>query len=168
MTEQSSKIPIKPKGILKDDLIRKEYDNSQSDDGGIPVEAIEYRATVDGSDPLAAFPGTSFLLDRPMPLPTVPGYYIGTPEASGVAPMWQLGGGGIWWYVGNEYRPVAGGAWKDDPRSQMPLTLLRPAPDVVAEVLAEVNERAIARGSDSITIRHLVMENIGSEMGATK
>lgn len=46
-------------------------------------------------------------------------------------------------------------------------TVLRPVAEVAAEVLAEVKERAIARTSDTITIRHFVMANIGAEMGVT-
>jgi len=74
-------------------------------------------------------------------LPTIPGYYIGTVHGVGTVPLWQLGAEGEWWYVGNENRPVAGGSWKEDPKSHLPLILLRPVPEVASEVLAYIEDK---------------------------
>jgi hypothetical protein len=42
----------------------------------------------------------------------------------------------------------------------------RPVSPLIAEVLDEVRKRAIAEGSDSVTVRRLVLDNIADDLGA--
>lgn len=116
MPEINTPVPILRKDIRKGDRIRQTF---------------EYTATEDGST-RDAIDATYRLVDRPVVLPTEPGIY-----ADRTGHPWRVNSEGSFengqWFA----RP-----WDDDElrslNEKAPFTLLRPAPEVAAEVLAAV------------------------------
>ncbi len=108
-------------------------------------------------DALGLYGWTVTVIEKAAPaLPTEPGHYLrdGWDCVYTLSPVEQ------WWY-GNSQRRV------EEMADNGPLTRLEPVADTAKKVLAEVRNRAITGNSDTMTIRHLVLENIATDFGVT-
>jgi hypothetical protein len=131
----SALTPIKPEDIRKGDLIRKEYETTSDT---ADVAAIEYASTEPGRDRFSEWAGPSFLLSRPVVLPTDLGTVIAwdSPYVTHVAVLAQ---DDHWLYAGRSLTTAELAMQITETiRSHTTWTLLRPVPEVAAEVAAKI------------------------------
>ncbi|ANP74497.1 hypothetical protein [Cryobacterium arcticum] len=123
MPEQNTPVPIKYEDIQKGDRIRR-------------TEAIEYTAD-GGSEANEQISKTYELISRPVPLPTEPGIYLDKD-------------GGVWSFSVHGYlailaEPAHGWFTAEHMARFAPFTLLRPVPEVAAEVLADIRDANVTK-----------------------
>ena len=141
--------PIKREDIRKGDRVRHVEEFTASSDGAI----------------FARGGGEWELIERPVVLPDVPGWYV-TPGSSHHL-VFLLNGNADWYAVS-----MSGEMTKCDvgyiTQDSGPLTRLRPEAEVAADVLDEVHDRTTVFTSDYLTIRRIDVQNIADKFGAKK
>jgi hypothetical protein len=148
MPEQNTPAPIRREDIRKGDLIRIEWaPDRPSFNRAIEFVAEDDKYTNQWSD------GTFFRLNRPGPLPKVPGVYLDKDTD-----VWQVHNSGRMVFL------CEGESDDDlDPAKYAPFTLLRPTAQIAAEVLADV--RNIFGGPDSGALLHKEVDKIAAKFG---